>query len=134
MAWPSDAPLCPWNGSTMKFSEDEFADLVHEALAGIPPAFEPYLENICIDVEPIPDAAACVEGGLEDPRDLLGLYHGVPLTERSVEDHGRLPDRIVLYQRNIEQMGRTRRGIIREIRKTVFHEIGHHFGLDEDEL
>ncbi len=118
----------------MRFSEDEFADLVREALADIPPALEAYLENVVIDIEPFPDAAACAEGGFDDPSELLGLYLGVPLTERSVEDHVRLPDRIVLYQRNIEQMGRTRRSIIREIRKTVFHEVGHHFGLDEDEL
>ncbi len=118
----------------MRFSEDEFADLVHEAMSDIPPAFAQYLEDICIDVQAMPDAAACADGGVDDPRDLLGVYHGVPLTERSVEEPMRLPDRIVLFQRNIEDMGRTRRGVIREIRKTVFHEVGHHFGLDEDEL
>jgi len=118
----------------MKFSEEQFAELVREALADIPPAFEQLMENVIVDVEPMPAVVDCAEGGVDDPRDLLGLYHGVPLTERSVEDGLRLPDRIVLYQRNIEEMGRTRRGVIREIRKTIFHEVGHFFGLDEDEL
>jgi predicted Zn-dependent protease with MMP-like domain len=118
----------------MRYSEEEFADLVREALSDIPDAFQRYLENVWVDVEPEPDAAACAAGDAEDPAELLGLYHGTPLTERSVEDGLRFPDRIVLYQRNIEDMGRTRKRIIREIRKTVLHEVGHHFGLDEDDL
>jgi len=118
----------------MKFSADQFADLVREALQDIPQPFVETMENIVVDVELEPDAEALAAGGVDDPRDLLGLYEGVPLTERTVEDGPRLPDRIVLFQRNIEEMGGSRRGIIREIRKTVFHEVGHHFGLDEDDL
>jgi len=118
----------------MKLSPDQFAELVREALADIPAPFAEYMQNVVVDVETLPDKEACAAGGVEDPRDLLGLYEGVPLTERTVEDGPRLPDRIVLYRRNIERMGRSRNGIIREIRTTVFHEVGHHFGLDEDEL
>lgn len=118
----------------MRFTEEQFAELVREALADIPPVFERLMENVVVDVEPLPSPEDCREGGADDPRDLLGLFHGVPLPERSLEDGMRLPDRIVLYQKNIEDMGRTRRGILREIRTTVFHEVGHFFGLDEDEL
>lgn len=118
----------------MKLSEKEFADLVREALAEIPAPFARCLEEIVVDVEPVPDAEALRAGGVEDPGELLGLYIGTPLTERSVDDSLQLPDRIVLYQRNIERECRTKREIVEEIRTTVLHEVGHHFGLDEDDL
>lgn len=118
----------------MKLSLDQFQTLVTEALNEIPSSFEPHLAGIVIDIEPMPDRATCRDLGLRDPRLLMGLYHGTPLTERSVQHSGALPDRIILYQRNIERTGRTRREVIHEIRKTVLHEVGHHFGLDEDDL
>ena len=118
----------------MKLSADEFVELVRQALADIPAPFAAYLEEVFVDVEAVPDPEACKEGGADDPRDLLGLYQGTPLTERGVEHPAQLPDRIILYQRNIERICRSRREIIHEIRKTVFHEVGHHFGLDEDDL
>lgn len=118
----------------MKLSEKEFADLVREALTEIPAPFARCLEEIVVDVEPLPDAAALREGGVEDPSELLGIYIGTPLTERSVDDSLQLPDRIVLYQRNIERECRTKQEIVEEIRTTVLHEVGHHFGLDEDDL
>ncbi len=118
----------------MKLSADEFVELTRQALAHIPEPFAAYLEDVLIDVEAVPDPEACKEGGVDDPRDLLGLYLGTPLTQRSAEDPAQLPDRIVLYQRNIERVCRSRGEIINEIRKTVFHEVGHHFGLDEDDL
>jgi predicted Zn-dependent protease with MMP-like domain len=65
---------------------------------------------------------------------LLGLYHGTPLTERGVEHHARLPDRITIYQRNIERICRTPAQIVQQVRKTVLHEVGHHFGMDESAL
>jgi predicted Zn-dependent protease with MMP-like domain len=118
----------------MKLSEREFADLVREALRDIPEPFARCLEEIVVDVEPMPDAEALREGGVDDPSELLGIYTGTPLTERSVDDALRLPDRIILYQRNIERECRTKRDVVEEIRTTVLHEVGHHFGLDEDDL
>lgn len=118
----------------MKLSADEFADLVDEALQDIPEPLLACMADVVIDVEPMPDPRTCESVGMSDPRSLLGLYRGTPLTERSVEHHGRLPDHIVIYQHNIERQSRTRRQIVRQIRKTVFHEVGHHFGLDEDDL
>ena len=82
----------------------------------------------------MPSSEDLEEMGIDDPAELLGLYHGTPLTERSVEFAGALPDRITIYQRNIERICRSRREIVEEIRTTVLHEIGHHFGLDEDDL
>lgn len=103
-------------------------------MADIPSALVPYMQDITIDVEPVPDDATCAAAGVRDRRTLLGLYQGTPLTLRGVDDSLRRPDRITIYQRNIERMCRSRADVIRQIRKTVFHEVGHHFGLDEDDL
>ena len=118
----------------MKLTSDEFSALVVEALRDIPPPFADYLREVTVDIEPVPDRKTCRELGINDPEELLGLYHGTPLTERSVDQSLQLPDRITLYQRNIEAFCDTRDEIIAEVRLTVLHEVGHHFGLDEDEL
>ncbi len=118
----------------MRVSPTEFAALVEEALSDIPEPLASYMRDISVDVEPLPDRATCDSVGIADPGTLLGLYRGVPLTDRSVEHSGRLPDRVVIYQRNIEQLCRTRARIVHQVRKTVFHEVGHHFGLNEDDL
>lgn len=118
----------------MKLSPREFAKLVERALVDIPEPFAGYLQDVAVDVEPLPSARICREMEVDDPSELLGLYEGVPLTERSVEELTRMPDRIILYQRNIEEMCESREEIVEEIRTTVLHEVGHHFGLDEDDL
>ncbi|HNQ23653.1 MAG TPA: metallopeptidase family protein [Phycisphaerae bacterium] len=118
----------------MRLTEAEFAALVEQALAGIPKSFAPYLKDVVVDVEPLPDRRTCLRMGLRDRRALLGLYHGVPLPDRSVEHSGRLPDRITIYQRNIERVCRTPDDVVTQVRKTVLHEVGHHFGLDEHDL
>ena len=72
--------------------------------------------------------------GLSEKSDLLGLYCGQPLTDRSVSQPVRWPDRILLYQRNVERICRTRAEVVEQVRITVLHELGHHFGLEEDDL
>ncbi len=118
----------------MRVTTEAFRALVDQALDGLPEQFLPYLEGLAVDVEPMPDEATLRSVGLTDPRSLLGLYHGTPLTERSVTHNVGWPERIVIYQRNVERACRTRRQIIRQVRKTVLHEIGHHFGLGELDL
>ena len=118
----------------MRLSTDEFRLLVERALDTLPEGFLPYLDGLAVDVEPVPDEATLRSVGLDDPRSLLGLYHGTPLTERSVRQAYRWPERIVIYQDNIQRICRTRRQIVRQVRQTVLHEIGHHFGLEEDDL
>jgi predicted Zn-dependent protease with MMP-like domain len=118
----------------MKLSVDEFGKLVDAAMAEIPPPLQRYLENVIVEVEATPSGEDLAEVDIDDPTELLGLYHGTPLTERGLEFAGALPDRITIYQRNIERFCRSRREIVEEIRTTVLHEIGHHFGLDEDDL
>ncbi len=123
------------NGTVdMRLSERTFIDLVEEALSDIPAQLVQYLRDVTIDVESAPDRRTCRNAGVRDPRDLLGLYQGTPLTSRSVEQGRHLPDHITIYRRNIERMCSTRAEIVQEIRRTVFHEVGHHFGLDEDDL
>jgi predicted Zn-dependent protease with MMP-like domain len=114
-------------------SDDEFDQVVEEALESIPDEFEPYLDNVLIEVRPRPDRTLIKTRRV--PRSLLGLYVGVPLEEQGPE-HLRtaLPDRILIFRDNLRRVCRTRDELIAQIRVTVLHEIGHHFGLDEDRL
>ena len=118
----------------MRLSKTDFVHLVRLALQDVPSAFAQYLDEVVVEVQPMPDPQDCQAVGVDDPRDLLGLYHGTPLTERGVDYAEALPDRILLFQRNIERLCDTRAEVIQEVRKTVLHEIGHFFGLEEDEL
>ena len=118
----------------MRVSTHEFHRLVAEALEDVPEQFRPHLVGLAIDVEPEPGARTLRRAEIDDPRDLLGFYEGTPLTERSVEEPVGLPERIVIFQNNVQRLCRTRREIVDEIRITVLHEIGHHFGLDEEDL
>lgn len=118
-------------------SPEEFERLVDEALDGLPQGFKEKIDNVSVVVEDYPSAE--VLRGFEPPRpgrfDLLGVYIGVPITRRpGHEIMGKLPDRIELYQKNIEAICRSDREIVRQIRATVIHEVGHYFGLDEEAL
>ncbi len=108
-----------------------FEELVAEAIDGLPDDFRKKLENIAIVVEDKPsrEIQSKFRGEL-----LLGLYTGVPLSNRSVWSNYPLPDFIAIYQRNIERICRTDREIIDQVQRTVMHEIGHYFGMDEEEL
>ena len=118
----------------MRLGETAFISLVAEALQDVPASFARYLDGVLIEVEPEPDRRTCRDTRTDDPRGLLGLYRGRPRTRRSIDDEASMPDRITLYQRNIERICRTRDDIVQQVRKTVLHEVGHHFGLDEDDL
>jgi predicted Zn-dependent protease with MMP-like domain len=118
----------------MRLSPEEFARLVADALAELPEFAREYLENVVVDVEPMPAPQDYRELGIDDPRELLGMYHGIPLPDRGLEDVPIGPDRITIYQRNVERICETREEVIEQVRTTVLHEIGHHFGLDEEDL
>ncbi|MBN1342062.1 MAG: metallopeptidase family protein [Phycisphaerae bacterium] len=118
----------------IRLSDEEFEELVDQAVESLPEEFDRYLENVLIEVEDLPDRRTLRDLELEHRGMLLGLYHGVPLTERSVEHSGRLPDRITIYKLNVEACCRSREEIVEQVRTTVLHEIGHHFGMDEDDL
>lgn len=114
-------------------SNAEFDAAVQAALHDVPAEFQPYLSNVMIEVRRRPDRAFMREHDVPD--DLLGLYVGIPLEEKGVEGaHAALPDRIFIFRDNLCEMCESREELIDKIRITVLHEIGHHFGLDEDRL
>jgi predicted Zn-dependent protease with MMP-like domain len=111
-----------------------FDRLVARALDALPPEFARLLENVAVVVEEEPTADDLESVGLDPDRDeLFGLYQGVPLSERD-SFYDQLPDRIVIYRGPIERCCRTVGEMRREVRDTVVHELGHHFGLDEEEM
>ena len=118
----------------MHLPRDEFEHLVAAAIDGLPPEFAEKLDNVEFIIEEWPRPQDYGERELPPGAMLLGLYHGVPLTERSVFAPPLMPDRITLYQQPIERMCRTPREIIEEVRRTVLHEIAHHFGIGDQRL
>ena len=118
----------------MRMPRHQFEALVREALDSLPEEFMGYMENLSVEVQDAPAPELAARMGLEHPSDLMGVYTGVPLTEKSVEALVDWPEQIVVFQKNIERACRTRDEMIEEIRITVLHEIAHHFGLDEDDL
>ncbi|MFN8643674.1 MAG: metallopeptidase family protein [Candidatus Binatia bacterium] len=112
-----------------------FQALVIEAIDEIPEPFRAHLENVAVVVEDEPGPALLREMGLDPRRDTIyGLYDGVPVSERGFDDAPLLPDRIVVYYRPLVRDFRTPGAIRREIRTTIIHEVGHVFGLDDDEI
>jgi len=114
----------------------QFTKLVEEAVDAFPPRFRLLVENLAVIVEDVPP-------GQPDPQTLLsanpeeslqlGLFAGVPTTEKSVWD-ATGPDRIVLYQKNIEAVCESEEEIREQVRLTVLHELGHYFGMQENQL
>lgn len=121
-------------GEVPRLSRAEFEELVARAVKLLPRRFLARLENVDVVIEDEPTDEDLELAGVEPGGTLLGLYHGVPQSERGSWYGSMLPDRIVIYQRPIEAVARNRREIQKEIRITLMHEIGHHFGLGEDEL
>jgi predicted Zn-dependent protease with MMP-like domain len=115
----------------------EFEKWVRQALDRIPSEFQAAIKNVAIVIEdrPGPEAAdpeGDEEGGEEGV--LYGLYQGIPLPDRSVDDSGIPPDVIFLYQKPLEEDFPDREDLIREIEITIVHEIAHYFGFDEETL
>ena len=111
-----------------------FEQLVAEAIRTIPARFRDELRNIAIIVEDEPADELLDERGIDPPDRLLGLYQGTPLTERAWDYGNTLPDRIVLYQGPIEDASETDDDIVVNVGETLIHEVGHYFGLSEEEL
>jgi predicted Zn-dependent protease with MMP-like domain len=118
----------------MRIPPEEFEALVEQALDGLPEEFAELLENVAVTVEDEPDAEDLAALGLEPDEELLGLYQGVPQAERDTFYQAAMPDRVILYRGPIVRSCDNRRQVIREIRDTVVHELGHHFGLDEEDM
>lgn len=109
----------------VEVDEDRFAELVEQAFNALPAEFADLMDNVVLFIED--DAPA------HDP-DLLGLYEGVPLTERDSAYGGALPDRIFVYRNPTLDICETEADVIEEVGITVVHEIAHHFGIDDERL
>ncbi|MDX1631041.1 MAG: metallopeptidase family protein [Thermoanaerobaculia bacterium] len=112
---------------------ETFEDLVAEALDGLPGEFAELLDNVAVVVEEEVPPEVREEMGMGPDDDLFGLYQGVPLAVRDTY-YSALPDRIAIYRRPILRWCRTEEEVVREVRDTVVHELGHHFGLDEEDM
>jgi predicted Zn-dependent protease with MMP-like domain len=118
----------------LRLSSAEFEDLVVAALDSLPEPLLELLDNVDVTIEQWPSQAqrglASVGGGT-----LLGLYEGIPLTERHSSSYNLVvPDKVTIFQRPIEQMCRTQDEVVNQVRITVVHEIAHHFGIGEERL
>jgi len=102
---------------------DRFEEMVDKAMDGLPQNFKQQISNVAILVEHNPG-----------PRGLLGLYEGIPLTSRTTQYAGALPDRITIYRLAICSICRTEDEVTEQVRRTVIHEVGHHFGIGDERL
>jgi predicted Zn-dependent protease with MMP-like domain len=110
----------------MEMSTERFEELVAEALDTVPPELAALMDNVVIFVE---------DDGPADEPHLLGLYEGIPLTERDAwYGTGALPDRISIFRNPALARCDTEADLVREVRITVVHEIAHHFGIDDERL
>ncbi len=120
----------------MNLSRTEFEKAVEEALESLPQRFAQMVENVAIAVEDEPspeDLDGLEEAGDADDSELLGIYRGVALTERT-HDMPLLPDEIAIFRGPINRIAQTRAEAVAEIRETVIHELGHYFGLHDDDM
>jgi predicted Zn-dependent protease with MMP-like domain len=112
-------------------NREAFDRLAQEAVSDLPLFFKQKLENVAIIVEDEPSDELASK---YPNRLLLGLYHGLHPQNRSVWGLRTQPDFIYIFQKNIERIAHTEEAIKQQVRKTVMHEIGHYFGLNEAEL
>jgi len=117
-----------------RVSKKQFERIVEGALSDLPPQFAEFLEEVPVEIHTRPSIKLLREMGMEDDELLMGLYRGVARTNRSVEDSGRLPDVIYVFQEDHELVCDDPAHLEKEVRITVLHEIGHHFGMTEEDL
>ena len=118
-------------------SRQDFETLVAEAVKGLPKEFRRRLENVAIEVQEEPSGEALEAVGLEpeESDELLGLYWGRSIHDDSFFDAGgQLPDRVYIYRGPILRLCETEEDVVREVQETVVHELGHHFGLSDDDM
>ncbi|HYH77043.1 MAG TPA: metallopeptidase family protein, partial [Arthrobacter sp.] len=131
---PPGLPIIPdGSGEPVPFSmsEDDFESAVNDALNRIPARIAQAMDNVAVFIDD-----DYLPGPGEDPDTvLLGLYEGVPLTERdSWWDAGSLPDRITIFRQPILDICESREDVVHEVAVTVIHEVAHHFGIDDERL
>lgn len=115
-------------------NRERFSKLVEASIAELPPQFSERLDNVAIVIEDLATPDQLDQVNHHDPHRLLGLYEGIPLTERPRGYAGALPDRITIFQIPVEEMSNNDEEIKAEVRAVVMHELGHYFGMDEEML
>lgn len=118
----------------MKMSRKQFTAVAARALEELPLEFKPYLENCMLLVEPFPRPELLRDLGVPEDEGLYGLYEGGGLLEEHFGEAAQLPARVTLFYEPLLEDFDDEAELIHEIQTTVLHEIGHHFGLDEDRL
>jgi len=112
---------------------EDFINVAEEALDSLPEEFRSRIQNVAILVEDFPANQRTPKLG-QRRRLLLGIFHGVPATKKSVFDLSTGPAHIVLYQKNIEAVCSSGAEVRHQIRQTLIHELGHYFGMTEEQL
>jgi predicted Zn-dependent protease with MMP-like domain len=116
-------------------SPKAFADLVQQAIADLPPPYAKLMESIAVVVEEEPPKDVLEDLELDSEDDLLGLYQGLPLAEESFfETGGMQPAQISIYRGPILRQCESPEEVVQEVYDTVVHELGHHVGLDDEEM
>ena len=115
-------------------THEEFEKLVEQGIAEIPPYIQKKMENVEIVIDDWPNPLQLQQAGLSRNSLLLGLYQGVPKTKRGGHYANVLPDKITLFQKTIESVAKTPKAIKERVKRTVWHEIAHHFGFNEKEV
>lgn len=115
-----------------RLTPEQFEEVVTEAVFELPPEFQQAFEETAVVIDPMPTAEIVGAPGSGHPPDILGLFAGPPLGERGGAQAPELPPTIFLFQRNLERASRTREELRDEIRTTLYHELGHALGFDED--
>jgi len=126
--------ICAGPAIIQPMDRELFERLVARALDDLPSAFHEQMENVEIVVEDWPSPSVLRQAGVRRPTDLLGFYHGIPLTQRNRGYTLVLPDKISIYQRPLELRCRTLEELADLVQRVVRHEIAHHFGIDDDRL
>jgi predicted Zn-dependent protease with MMP-like domain len=116
-------------------SADEIEAIARDTLRRLPEPFSESISDIVLLVHDFADDETLRAMGMDDPFELSGLYEGIPLTERSVEQSGTLPERIFLYRRPILDEWATGEETLEHlVAHVLIHEVGHHFGLSDDDI
>ena len=120
---------------TVPPSLDDIVEMAEAAFSAIPQVLRDLVRGTAIVVEDAPDDEILSEMGLESPWELTGLYHGTPLTQKSMLDVPQEPDTILLFREPILlEWIETGEDLFRLVRNVLIHEIGHHFGLSDDDI
>ncbi|MCH8616636.1 metallopeptidase family protein [Sphingomonas sp. SM33] len=116
-------------------SAEEMEALARRALSALPEPFAEHLNDVVLLIEDFADDETLDTMGIEDPFDLTGIYEGIPITERSVDHSGTLPDRIRLFRRPIlDEWAGSEDTLEHLIAHVLVHEVGHHFGLSDEDM